>query len=107
MINGVVYAAFGGHCDYFNYTGMVIGVNAASKKVVTAFAMESGSLAQHKTLDVRGGGGEAGIWMSGMGLASDGNRLFFVTVILTPLPGWKLSCFSLRRLEANELQGKW
>lgn len=80
MVNGVVYAGFGGHCDYFNYTGMVIGINTAQKKVVAAFAMESGPAVRHDTWNVAGGGGEAGIWQSGMGLATDGNRLFFVTV---------------------------
>ena len=80
MLNNVVYGGFGGHCDLFNYTGMVIGVNTKSAKVVAAFAMESGPSANHGSYSVNGGGGEAGIWMSGMGLASDGNRLFAVTV---------------------------
>ncbi|KAH0545374.1 hypothetical protein FGG08_000515 [Glutinoglossum americanum] len=78
-LNNVVYGAFGGHCDLFNYTGMVIGVNTQTATVVSAFAMESGPFARHDPYNVNGGGGEAGIWMSGMGLASDGNRIFAVT----------------------------
>jgi hypothetical protein len=80
ILNNVVYGGFGGHCDLFNYTGMVIGVNTQTARVVSAFAMESGAFAKHDPYNVNGGGGEAGIWMSGMGLASDGNRLFAVTV---------------------------
>lgn len=44
--------------------------------------MESGPLvAASQTNDLlqNGGGGQGGIWMSGMGLSSDGERLFFVT----------------------------
>jgi len=42
--------------------------------------MESGPLAaQTNVLLTNGAGGEGGIWMSGMGIASDGDRLFVVT----------------------------
>jgi hypothetical protein len=27
MINGVVLGGFEGHCDLFNYTGMIVGVS--------------------------------------------------------------------------------
>lgn len=48
--------------------------------MVTQYAMESGPLSPGSTtLNQNGGGGEAGIWMSGMGLSTDGNRLFAVT----------------------------
>jgi hypothetical protein len=80
QVGNVVYGAFGGHCDLFNYTGVIIGVDINQAKVVTQFAMESGPLAeQTNALLTNGAGGEAGIWMSGMGIASDGNRLFVVT----------------------------
>ncbi|TKA41870.1 hypothetical protein B0A49_13446, partial [Cryomyces minteri] len=79
-IGNVVYAAFGGHCDLFNYTGTVLGVDVTTQKVVTNFATESGPNSRFSTDWLpNGGGGQAGIWQSGMGLASDGNRMFFVT----------------------------
>ncbi len=80
QIGTVVYGAFGSHCDLFNYTGLVVGVDIVQKQVVTQYAMESGPLSTpSEVLLQNGGGGQAGIWMSGMGLASDGQRLFFVT----------------------------
>lgn len=80
QIGTVVYGAFGGHCDLFNYTGVVIGIDINKAEIVTHYAMESGSLVTPSDVLLQnGGGGQAGIWMSGMGLASDGQRLFFVT----------------------------
>ena len=80
QVGNVVYGAFGGHCDQYNYTGVIIGVDINAAKIVTQFAMESGPLAQQtNALLTNGAGGEAGIWMSGMGIASDGERLFVVT----------------------------
>lgn len=58
----------------------MIGVDINQKKVVTNFATESGPLVpQTNVWNQNGGGGEGGIWMSGMALASDGNRLFWVS----------------------------
>lgn len=82
LINGAVWAGFGGHCDLFNFTGWVVGVDAPSGTVVSRFATEVGSFApaQDGTNDYKGGGGGSGIWQSGMSLTSDSNnRLFFVT----------------------------
>lgn len=80
QVGSVVYGAFGGHCDLFNYTGLVVGIDINQKKVITNFATESGPLVpQTNVWNQNGGGGQGGIWMSGMGLASDGNRLFFVS----------------------------
>ena len=80
QIGSVVYGAFGGHCDLFNYTGLVVGVDVNAQKVVTNFAIESGPLApQTNVWNQNGGGGEGGIWMAGFGLSTDGNRLFFAT----------------------------
>jgi hypothetical protein len=82
QIGSVVYGAFGGHCDLFNYTGLVIGVDVNQAKIVTQWAVESGPVeaaAQTNDLLQDGGGGQGGIWMSGMGLASDGARIFVVT----------------------------
>jgi iron transport multicopper oxidase len=30
MINGVVIGGFGGHCDLFNYTGMLVAVSTTA-----------------------------------------------------------------------------
>ena len=80
QIGSVVYGGFGGHCDLFNYTGLVIGVDVNLRKVVTNFASEAGPLVpQTNVWDQNAGGGQGGIWMSGMALASDGNRLFWVS----------------------------
>lgn len=80
QVGSMVYGGFGGHCDLFNYTGVVIGVDVAQKSVVTSFAVESGPLVpQTNVWNENGGGGEGGIWMSGMGLSTDGNRMFFVS----------------------------
>ncbi|KAL8771535.1 MAG: hypothetical protein Q9209_002977 [Squamulea sp. 1 TL-2023] len=81
QIGSVIYGGFGGHCDLFNYTGVVIGVDINQHKVVTNFAVMSGPLApQTNVWNENGGGGEGGIWMSGMPIATDGaNRLFWVS----------------------------
>lgn len=81
QIGSVVYGAFGGHCDLFNYTGLIVGVNVNTHDVVAHYAMESGPLVpQTNVITEDGGGGEGGIWMAGMGLATDGtDRLFVVT----------------------------
>jgi hypothetical protein len=81
LINGVVYGGFSGHCDMYNYTGMAIGVSTTTKKIVSAFAMEAGPGTKHESWSVFGGGGQTGIWMSGMAPATLGDgRMFFVTV---------------------------
>jgi outer membrane protein assembly factor BamB len=56
MMNGVVYAGFGSHCDKSPYQGWIVGVSAAGK-VTTKWATS-------------GHGGS--IWQSGGGLVSDG-----------------------------------
>ncbi len=60
LMGGVVYMAFGGHCDEAPYQGWVVGVSTAG----TTTAMWS----DIETSDVDG----AGIWQSGGGLVSDG-----------------------------------
>jgi hypothetical protein len=65
MMNGVVYAAFGSHCDHRPYEGWIVGVSASSGEVVTKWASSS-----------RGGS----IWQSGGGLVSDGpGQILFST----------------------------
>jgi iron transport multicopper oxidase len=67
LLDGVVYAGFGGHCDIKPYQGWVFGVDAATGAVTSRWsAVTSGS--------------GAGIWQSGAGLMSDGpGRLFLST----------------------------
>ncbi len=67
LMNGVVYAGFGGHCDAPTFRGWVVGVgiDGQIKTLFTAEVYEKGG---------------AGIWQSGGGLVSDGpGRIFFVT----------------------------
>jgi len=58
LLNGIVYTAWGSHCDSRLYTGWVIGYDA-------------GTLAQTTVLNVTPNGSEGGIWMSGAGPAAD------------------------------------
>ncbi len=58
LMEGVVYAAFGGHCDHSPWQGWIYGVSTAGK--VTARYVDNA------TED------GAGIWQSGAGLTSDG-----------------------------------
>ncbi len=81
MVGGTVYGAFGGHCDLFNYTGMIAGLSTTPGVGVTSmFALESRPGAPPATTDIMvQSGGKAGIWMSGMAPATDGSRIFVVT----------------------------
>ncbi len=60
LMNGVVYAAFGAHCDISPWQGWVVGVS------------ETGRLATMWMDMSEAGGDGGGIWMSGGGLVSDG-----------------------------------
>jgi len=60
LMNGVVYVAFGAHCDIPNYQGWIAGVSEAGR-LTTMWTTDAG---------VNNDGG--GIWMSGGGLVSDG-----------------------------------
>ncbi len=72
LLGGVVYAAFGAHCDIEPYRGYVVGVSTASHAITTLWSDESGSGADAQS--------EAGIWQSGGGLVSDGpGRIFLAT----------------------------
>ena len=67
LMNGVVYAGFGGHCDAGDFRGWVVGVGTDAA-IKTLFVTEVAD---------KGG---AGIWHSGGGLVSDGpGRIFFTT----------------------------
>ncbi|KAH8879637.1 WSC-domain-containing protein [Thozetella sp. PMI_491] len=80
MINGVVYAGFGGHCDMYNYTGWVVGMKASTGDFVTAYSTSAGSRAPAQDGTWNGGGGGCGIWQGGSIISSDNSgRLFFAT----------------------------
>jgi predicted lipoprotein with Yx(FWY)xxD motif len=68
LLGGEVYMAFGSYCDYSPYVGYVAGVNTATRSL-TMWTTESGVTDN-----------QAGIWMSGNGLMSDGpGRIFAAT----------------------------
>ncbi len=68
LLDGVVYAAFGGHCDISPYQGWVAGVSTA------------GRLTALWTAETAPGADGAGIWQAGGGLMSDGpGRMFLAT----------------------------
>lgn len=81
MLNGFVVGGFGGHCDLFNYTGMLVAVSTTPRVGVTSlYAMEASPGAPPVVTDITvQQGGKAGIWQGGMGLASDGSRVFLAT----------------------------
>jgi len=58
FLDGVIYTSWASHCDLGDYTGWVIGYNAAT-------------LRQVNVLNVTPNGSEGAIWMSGSGPAAD------------------------------------
>jgi hypothetical protein len=83
LMDGVVYAGFGGHCDLDDYHGWIVGIGEDGT-VRAMFATETGPES------VRG----AGIWQAGAGLMSDGSgNIFFTTgngysnSMIAPAPG--------------------
>ena len=60
FLDGVVYAAFGSHCDYEPYSGLIVGVSTSGRQTTMWSDLGTGS----------GNGG--GIWQAGGGLVSDG-----------------------------------
>ncbi|MGW3242836.1 Ig-like domain-containing protein [Streptomyces sp. NPDC001070] len=78
LMDGAVYAGFGGHCDAWPYRGYVVGVSTTEHKITSMWATEAGI-----------GTNGAGIWQSGGGLVSDGSgRIFFSTGNgISPAPG--------------------
>jgi iron transport multicopper oxidase len=65
LMDGVVYAGFGGHCDIPPYQGWVFGVSTDGEVKARWSAVTSGD--------------GAGIWQSGAGLMSDGPGRIFVS----------------------------
>ena len=58
LLNGVIYTAWGSHCDIRPYTGWIISYN-------------QNTLAQVSVLNLTPNGNEGAIWMAGAGLAAD------------------------------------
>ncbi|KAI9790075.1 MAG: hypothetical protein M1816_005545 [Peltula sp. TS41687] len=81
LVNDVVYGGFGSHCDLFNYTGWIVGVSTKPNVGVSSiFVTESAPFAPPVAPKISEGTAPgAGVWHAGMGLASDGSRLFFAT----------------------------
>jgi hypothetical protein len=80
LMNGVVYAAFGAHCDESPWTGWIAGVTEAGK-LTTMWSADSAT-----------GANGAGIWLSGGGLVSDGSGQMLIATgnggtNTTPTPG--------------------
>ena len=82
LMDGVVYAGFGGHCDRGSYAGWIVGVSVEGR-LSTMWTTEAGAS--------RSAG--AAIWQAGGGLVSDGpGQILFATgndglVSVTPTPG--------------------
>ena len=68
FLGGVVYAAFGSHCDYPPYSGLVVGVSASGRQT-TMWSVEGA-----------GNASGGGIWQGGGGLVSVGpGQILFVS----------------------------
>jgi outer membrane protein assembly factor BamB len=66
LMNGVIYAGFGSHCDHSPFEGWIVGVSTISGNVV------------NKWVTTPGDGGS--IWAAGTGLMSDGpGQILFST----------------------------
>jgi outer membrane protein assembly factor BamB len=63
LLDGVVYSAFGSHCDEGHYHGWILGHDAKT-------------LAQTAVYNTTPTGREGAIWQSGTGLASDGTSIW-------------------------------
>ncbi len=65
LLNGVVYLAFGSHCDRTPYNGFVLGYNATNLSQVCAF-------------NTSPTGSQAAVWSGGMAPAADTNGNIYV-----------------------------
>src|SRR6202011_82732 len=72
LMNGVVYAGFGSHCDKKPFEGWIVGVSTAGTPTTMWVTSANG----------------ASVWQSGGGLVSDGSgRIFFSTGNGSGTPG--------------------
>jgi hypothetical protein len=67
LLNGVVYTAWGSHCDVAPYTGWIIGYNETN-------------LAQTSVLNLAPNGSDAAIWQAGGGLAADSQGSIYALI---------------------------
>jgi hypothetical protein len=65
LVNGTLYLGWTSHCDLGAYGGWVMAYSAAT-------------LAQTSALNLTPNGSEGSVWMSGAGMASDGNALYLL-----------------------------
>ncbi|HVC24549.1 MAG TPA: hypothetical protein VND23_02220, partial [Acidimicrobiales bacterium] len=81
LVNGVVYAAFGSHCDIAPWQGWLVGVSTSTASVTTMWSSEIGSGL------FEGGGG--GIWQSGSAPVVDAQGDIYVSTGngVSPSPG--------------------
>ena len=73
----ILYAGFGGVCDAFNYTGVLVTVHIQTQWVNRWTTQAGPNSLYSDDWTKRHGGGAGGIWQAGMGLASDGQDVFF------------------------------
>jgi hypothetical protein len=64
LLNGVVYAAFGSHCDNTPYHGWILGYSASSLSLVSVY-------------NDTPNGSDGGIWEAGEGLSADENNFIY------------------------------
>jgi outer membrane protein assembly factor BamB len=64
LLNGVVYVAFGSHCDAGDFHGWIFGHDAKSLALVS-------------TYNTTPTGSDGAIWQGGVGLSSDGTGIWF------------------------------
>jgi hypothetical protein len=88
LMNGVVYAAFGSHCDVDPYRGWVAGVNASTGAISTLWTDEALAPAVNPSP-------RAGIWQSGGRLVNDNGDIVLASgngeVPAGPTPGKPLA----------------
>jgi len=88
LMNGVVYAAFGGHCDVDPYRGWVAGVNASTGAISTLWTDEALPPAVNPSP-------RSGIWQTGGRLVNDNGDILLASgngvVPAAPTPGKPLA----------------
>jgi hypothetical protein len=96
LLGDVLYAGFGGVCDAFNYTGVLVAVNIQTRWINRWVTQAGPNSAYSDDWTKRHGGGAGGIEQAGMGIASDGQDVYFAigdgsgsndTNLTTPVAG--------------------
>jgi len=77
LMGDVLYAGFGGLCDAFNYTGVLVAVNIQTRWINRWVTQAGPNSLYSEDWTKWHGGGAGGIWQAGMGLASDGQDVYF------------------------------